>query len=445
SESFTVTATDSNNSGATGTLDVNVVDDVPKAFDDNPGGVASESQLTLTGSVLGNDVQGADRVATGPVTPNTIVGTYGTLQLFADGSYVYTLDKTDPQFMALNGGGSGTETFTYQLNDSDGDTSTANLVLQVHNNDDPVVLTGLEVNGGEVTVYEKNLPLGSANDGPALTQSGTFTVTALDGLKNLTVGGISVVTNGVAATFPQSEPTGFGNTLTITGYNASTGVISYSYTLNGTDSHPTGAGTNSISESFTVTATDSNNSGATGTLDVNVVDDVPKAFDDNPGGVASESLLTLTGSVLGNDVQGADRVATGPVTPNTIVGTYGTLQLFADGSYVYTLDKTDPQFMALNGGGSGTETFTYQLNDSDGDTSTANLVLQVHNNDDPVVLTGLEVNGGEVTVYEKNLPLGSANDGPALTQSGTFTVTALDGLKNLTVGGISVVTNGVAA
>ncbi len=445
SESFAVVATDTNNSSDNGSLDVNVVDDVPTAVDDANAQVASESLLTLSGSVLGNDVQGADRIATGPVTPNTIVGTYGTLQLFADGSYTYTLDKTDPQFIALNGGGNGTETFTYQLNDLDGDTSTANLVLQVHNNDDPVVLTGLNVNGGEVTVYEKNLPLGSANDGPALTQSGTFTVTALDGLKNLTVGGISVVTNGVAATFPQSEPTGFGNTLTITGYNASTGVISYSYTLNGTDSHPTGAGTNSISESFTVVATDTNNSSDNGLLDVNVVDDVPKAVDDNPAGIASESQLILSGSVLGNDVQGADRIATGPVTPNTIVGTYGTLQLFADGSYTYTLDKTDPQFIALNGGGNGTETFTYQLNDLDGDTSTANLVLQVHNNDDPVVLTGLNVNGGEVTVYEKNLPLGSANDGPALTQSGTFTVTALDGLKNLTVGGISVVTNGVAA
>ncbi|MBK3455443.1 retention module-containing protein [Pseudomonas sp. MF6754] len=447
SESFAVVATDSNNSSDNGLLDVNVVDDVPKAVDDNPAGIASESQLILSGSVLGNDVQGADRITTGPVTPTTIVGTYGTLQLFADGSYVYTLDKTDPQFMALNGGGNGngTETFTYQLNDLDGDTSTANLVLQVHNNDDPVVLTGLNVNGGEVTVYEKNLPLGSANDGSALTQSGTFTVTALDGLKNLTVGGISVVTNGVAATFPQSEPTGFGNTLTITGFNASTGVISYSYTLNGTDSHPTGAGTNSISESFAVVATDTNNSSDNGSLDVNVVDDVPTAVDDANAQVASESLLTLSGSVLGNDVQGADRIATGPVTPNTIVGTYGTLQLFADGSYTYTLDKTDPQFIALNGGGNGTETFTYQLNDLDGDTSTANLVLQVNNNDDPVVLTGLNVNGGEVTVYEKNLPLGSANDGPALTQSGTFTVTALDGLKNLTVGGISVVTNGVAA
>ncbi|KAA2227218.1 beta strand repeat-containing protein, partial [Pseudomonas brenneri] len=445
SESFTVAATDSNNSSATGSLDVNVVDDVPKANDDTNGQVASESQLILTGSVLGNDVQGADRIPTGPVTPATIIGTYGTLNLLADGSYTYTLDKTDTQFLALNGGGNGTETFTYTLTDADGDTSPANLVLQVHNNDDPVVLTGLEVNGGEVTVYEKNLPLGSANDGSALTQSGTFTVTALDGLKNLTVGGISIVTNGAVSTFPQSEPTGFGNTLTITNYNATTGVISYSYTLNGTDTHPTGANANSISESFTVTATDSNNSSATGSLDVNVVDDVPKANDDTNAQVASESQLILTGSVLGNDVQGADRIPTGPVTPATIVGTYGTLNLLADGSYTYTLDKTDTQFLALNGGGNGTETFTYTLTDADGDTSPANLVLQVHNNDDPVVLTGLEVNGGEVTVYEKNLPLGSANDGAALTQSGTFTVTALDGLKNLTVGGISVVSNGIAA
>ncbi|WP_314388319.1 type I secretion C-terminal target domain-containing protein, partial [Pseudomonas brenneri] len=426
-------------------LDVNVVDDVPKANDDTNGQVASESQLILTGSVLGNDVQGADRIPTGPVTPATIVGTYGTLNLLADGSYTYTLDKTDTQFLALNGGGNGTETFTYTLTDADGDTSPANLVLQVHNNDDPVVLTGLNVTGGEVTVYEKNLPLGSANDGSALTQSGTFTVTALDGLKNLTVGGISVVSNGIAATFPQSQPTGFGNTLTITNYNATTGVISYSYTLNGTDSHPTGADANSISESFTVTATDSNNSSATGLLDVNVVDDVPKANDDTNGQVASESQLILTGSVLGNDVQGADRIPTGPVTPATIVGTYGTLNLLADGSYTYTLDKTDTQFLALNGGGNGTETFTYTLTDADGDTSPANLVLQVHNNNDPVVLTGLQLNGGELTVYEKNLFDGTSPNSSALTQTGTFTVTALDGLKNLTVGGISVVTNGVTA
>ncbi|KAA0948309.1 retention module-containing protein [Pseudomonas sp. ANT_H4] len=444
-ESFSVVATDTNDSSATGALHISVVDDVPQAVDDSNLSTASESLQTLSGTVLGNDVQGADRVATGPITAGTFAGTYGSLVLAADGTYTYTLNTADADFIALHGGGNGTETFAYTLTDADGDTSTANLVLQVHNNNDPVVLTGLEVNGGELTVYEKNLPLGSATDTPALTQSGTFTVTALDGLQTLTVGGISVVSGGVAAGFPQSIPTGYGNTLTITGYNATTGVISYSYTLNGTDSHPTGAGANSISESFVVTAADSDTNTATGSLDVTIVDDVPKAVDDSNLNTASESLQTLSGTVLGNDVQGADRVATGPITAGTFAGTYGSLVLAADGTYTYTLNTADADFIALHGGGNGTETFAYTLTDADGDTSTANLVLQVHNNNDPVVLTGLEVNGGELTVYEKNLPLGSATDTPALTQSGTFTVTALDGLQTLTVGGISVVSGGVAA
>ena len=50
----------------------------------------------------------------------------------------------------------------------------------------------------------------------SLTQSGTFTVTALDGVTTLTVGGIAVVTAGVAAGFPQSITTPLGSTLTIT-------------------------------------------------------------------------------------------------------------------------------------------------------------------------------------------------------------------------------------
>ncbi|MFP3632480.1 hypothetical protein SB776_38390, partial [Burkholderia sp. SIMBA_045] len=82
--------------------------------------------------------------------------------------------------------------------------STANLVLQIHNNDDPVTLNGLDVYGGELTVYEKNLSDGTSPNTPALTQSGTFTVTALDGLQTLDVGGIHVVAGGVAAGFPQS-------------------------------------------------------------------------------------------------------------------------------------------------------------------------------------------------------------------------------------------------
>ncbi|MFJ5236264.1 retention module-containing protein [Pseudomonas neuropathica] len=444
SEQFTVIAGDSNGDTATGTLDVNITDDVPKAFDDS-NGTASETQLTLTGNVLTNDVQGADRVPTGPVTPGTFTGTYGTLVLNANGTYTYTLNTNDADFKNLHGGGNGTETFAYTITDSDGDTSTANLVLQIHNNDDPVVINGLNVEGGELTVYEKNLTDGSAPDSTALTQSGTFTITALDGVTTLTVGGIAVVTNGVAAGFPQSVTTPLGSTLTITGFNAATGVVSYSYTLVDNEAHPTANGANNLPEQFAVTVVDDNGTTANATLDVNIVDDLPKAVDDSNSGTASETLLTLTGNVLTNDVQGADRVPTGPVTPGTFTGTYGTLVLNANGTYTYTLNTNDADFKNLHGGGNGTETFAYTITDSDGDTSTANLVLQIHNNDDPVVISGLDVNGGELTVYEKNLSDGSAPDSTALTQSGTFTITALDGVTTLTVGGIAVVTNGVAA
>ncbi|MFY0730246.1 retention module-containing protein, partial [Pseudomonas sp. NFX15] len=446
-EHFTVVANDSNGDSATGSLDINITDDVPKAVDDH-NGTASETQLTLNGNVLTNDVQGADRVTvgenSGPITPGTFTGTYGTLVLNANGTYTYTLNTSDADFKALHGAGNGTETFTYTLTDADGDSSTANLVLQIHNNDDPVTIGGLSVEGGELTVFEKNLSDGSAPDSAALTQNGTFTVTALDGVTSLTVGGISVVTDGVAAGFPQSITTPLGSTLTITGFNAATGVVSYSYTLNDNEAHPTANGANNLPEQFAVTVVDDNGTTATGSLDVNIVDDLPKGVDDSNLHTASETLLTLNGNVLTNDVQGADRVTvgenTGPITAGTFTGTYGTLVLNANGTYTYTLNTSDADFKALHGGGNGTETFTYTITDSDGDTSTANLVLQVHNNDDPV---SLDVSGGQLTVYEKNLTYGSEPDAPALTQNGTFTVTAPDGLQSLTVGGVSLISGGV--
>ncbi|VVO68444.1 retention module-containing protein [Pseudomonas fluorescens] len=451
-EQLTVVAGDSNGDTVTGTLDVNITDDVPLAVDDSNANAASETLLTLTGSVLPNDTQGADRIPvgpnSGPVIGGTFTGTYGTLVLNPNGTYTYTLNTSDADFKALHGGGSATETFPYTLTDADGDTSTANLVLQIHNNDDAVTLDGLNVNGGELTVSEINLGDGSSPDASALTQSGTFTITALDGVQTLSVGGINVVVGGVAAGFPQSVVTPLGSTLTITGFNATTGVVSYSYTLVDNEAHPAGNNANSLPEQFAVTVVDDNGTTATGTLDVNIVDDLPQGVDDS-GGTASETLLTLNGNVLSNDVQGADRVTlgenAGPITPGTFNGIYGTLVLNANGTYTYTLNTSDADFKALHGGGDSTETFAYTITDADGDISTANLVLNIHNNDDPVTLDGLNANGGELTVYEKNLGDGSSPNIPALTQTGTFTITALDGVTTLTVGGIAVVTNGVAA
>ncbi|MBA1205432.1 hypothetical protein G7009_27380, partial [Pseudomonas capeferrum] len=165
-------------------------------------------------------------------------------------------------------------------------------------------------------------------------QNGTFTVTAPDGLQTLTVGGINVLSGGIASGFPQTLITALGNTLTITGYNASTGVVSYSYTLTDNEAHPTANGANSLSESFVVSATDTDGSTATDNLDVTIVDDLPTAANDGNLATATEQQTMLTGNVLSNDTQGADRIVisptTGPITAGTFTGTYGTLMLAAD-------------------------------------------------------------------------------------------------------------------
>ncbi|MDD0996358.1 retention module-containing protein [Pseudomonas sp. TNT2022 ID1044] len=407
SEHFTVVASDSDGDTATGSLDINITDDVPKAIDDD-NGVASETQLTLNGNVLTNDVQGADRVPvgenSGPITPGTFIGTYGTLVLNANGTYTYTLNTSDPDFKALNGGGNGTETFTYTLTDADGDSSTANLVLNIHNNDDGVTINGLDVEGGELTVYEKNLTDGTSPNTAALTQNGTFTVTALDGLQTLTVGGITVVSGGVAVGFPQSITTPLGSTLTITGFNPETGVVSYSYALVDNETHPDAEGTNSITENFNVVATDTDGSTASGQINVNIVDDLPTA---KPDADSVQEGGTVSGNVLDNDIGGADglgavigvRAGGNTSTPavgglNTqINGNYGYLTLDANGNAVY---HSNPN--AVSGPGA-VDVFTYTVRDADGDQSTTTITIDVYNS------CLQAVSDSDVTVYEKALDL----------------------------------------
>uniref|UniRef100_UPI002413011A retention module-containing protein n=1 Tax=Pseudomonas sp. RIT-To-2 TaxID=3462541 RepID=UPI002413011A len=449
-ENLPVTATDSNGSSSSGSVVVSVVDDVPQAINDNPTTPATEQNLVLTGNVLTNDIQGADRIpitaTSGPITAGTYTGTYGTLVLAPDGSYTYTLNAAGQAFHDLHGGGTGTDSFTYTLSDADGDTSTAVLTLNIANINDQVTITAPEAGGLSTSVNEANLADGTSPNAAALVQTGQFTVGAPDGLQTLTVGGVAVVTNGVGISSPVSVVTQLG-TLTINSYNPTTGVVSYSYTLTHTDTHPDVQGPNALSETFAVVATDTDGSTASTQLTATIVDDVPQAINDSPTTPATEQNLVLTGNVLTNDIQGADRIpvtaTSGPITAGTYTGTYGTLVLAADGTYTYTLNAAGQAFHDLHGGGSGIETFTYTLNDADGDTSTAVLTLNIANINDQVTITAPEAGGLSTTVNEANLADGSSPNAAALVQTGQFTVSAPDGLQTLTVGGIAVVTNGV--
>jgi VCBS repeat-containing protein len=234
------------------------------------------------------------------------------------------------------------------------------------------------------------------------------------------VGGIAVVTGGVAAGFPQSIVTALGNTLTITGFNSTTGVVSYSYTLTDNETHPNANGANSIIENLNVVATDVDGSTALGQINVNIVDDLPTA---NPDHATIAEGATASGNVLNNDIGGAD----GPALSGAVVGvragsdtstsaigglntqingTYGYLTLDANGNAVY---HSNPNSVGAPG---ATDVFTYTVRDADGDESTTTITINVAD------CTLVAASDRDVTVHEKALDL--TKDGQDLA-AGTVT------------------------
>jgi VCBS repeat-containing protein len=308
----------------------------------------------------------------------------------------------------------------------------------------PVTDNGVTLGSSDVTLNEANFQNGSAPNSAALTQTGTIKVTAADGLQTLIIGGINVVSNGVAITAPQSVTLPSGSTLTILGYNPATGEVTYSYTLNGPQNHNQGDGTVN-NEQIAVHAVDSDGDVADGSINVHVTDDVPHA---NPDiGYVLEGGET-SGNILANDASGADGPGAGgliigiragadtstPVTTGVgtvIQGLYGSLIVDANGQASYVANP--------NSGATGDhqDVFTYTIRDADGDTSTTTVTVNVFHND------GVVIGGSDCTLNEANLPDGSDPNTAALTQTGTVKITAPDGLQTLTIGGIHVIDNGV--
>ncbi|MFD2054170.1 DUF5801 repeats-in-toxin domain-containing protein [Mesorhizobium calcicola] len=456
-ENFTVTLTDQDAQSVNGTLSVNIVDDVPTAVADTDA-VAAGSHAPIGGNVIsgagsdgdaaGADTKGADDVTVAGVAAGTtnadldsgvtlnapIHGTYGTLTLQADGSYSYVRDAGTP--------GGVHDVFTYTIKDGDGDLSHTTLTISIGNSTPTISDLTPAAGGGDVVVNENDLLAsrgsgesdGSDSSKESTTQGGTFTIASPDGIASLAIEGHAFITNGVFTA--GSFTTLFGNTLTVTGYNAGTGVVSYTYTLLDNEGHPTAQGTNSLFENFTVTLTDQDAQSVNGTLSVNIVDDVPHA--DNDANSVTEGLghstggnvFGATGASAGDDADtiGADGGAVtrayfgaeadaGSATYTTvsgatvIAGTYGNLVLNPDGTYTYTLTTASIPV------GVTSETFTYEIKDGDGDTDLGQLVIGL-NQDQNVP----ETTDSKATVYEDGLADGVQHGANSETATGSFTV-----------------------
>ena len=458
-QNFAIVATDRNGSTASGSIDVQIVDDLPTARADVDGVAAGtygpEGGNVITGEgtvsgAAGADTKGADGAAVAGVAAGAVEGAsvdvetvgqavqgqYGTLTLNVDGSYSYVRAAGTP--------GGVSDSFTYTLRDGEGDLSVATLRIDIADSD--VVIISIPRIGEGTVVDEAGLDagVGAAPGSNAAanieTTAGAITYSAPDAPSTVTINGQLITQVG------QTIDTDKG-TLKITGI--SEGRIEYSYTLTDNTSG------DDVTDSFVVTIADVDGDIATDTLVITILDDHPTAVADVDS-VKEDGPLVADGNVLTGanvtdanntdgvaDVQGADGAtvtdiafdgATGTVG-EPLPGTYGSLIILADGRYTYTLNNANGVVQGLDSTEQLTEEFSYTITDGDGDSRSATITITINGNDDGVTITNLSGEGAEQIVYEDDLADGSSPDASALTRTGSFDVTALDGVGTITVGG----------
>ncbi|NNG03874.1 MAG: tandem-95 repeat protein, partial [Inquilinus sp.] len=318
------------------------------------------------------------------------------LTMGADGGYIY-----DPNgaFEGLQVGQTGTDSFTYTVDDGHGGTDTATVTVTIEGaNDGPT----------------------AADDVAATDEDLAFTVIAADGVlsndSDVDLGDTLTVSavQGVAANVGSAMTLASGALLTM---NADG---SYSYDPNGQYDSLRAGETGTDTFEYTVTDSQGASQTATVTVTINGVNNGPVVGDD-VGATGENAVLTVSAvdGVLSNDfdpdagdslsVVIVDGVDVDPVNGAQVTLASGAvLTMFADGSYSY-----DPgtAFDYLYEGLTATDSFTYTAGDSaDGTTAGTVTITLTGSNDGPVaVADSIVVDSMEFTGIEPDFGV-LAND-----------------------------------
>ena len=272
-------------------------------------------------------------------------------------------------------------------------------------------------------VQEANLKNGTEPKPEGAFAQGFMTINAPDGVATITIGSVTVLENGVfIAGTKVSTDEGY---LEVTGFNASTGRLDYTYHLTDPTREHEEDGQDKIAHELVVTVTDTDGSVGSGVILVEIVDDVPTlSVTDQIDSVESGTESgTVTGQISYNfgadDGEGKSFTITTVKDGETVVVNYpvgegsvtvesdhGTLTVNSDGSYSY---KANPDT-------DGTDSFTFKITDADGDSAAEQTIdVTVTAADGPVI----DEKNGVITVNEAGLPGGTAENEPSETISWT--------------------------
>jgi len=311
SDVFTYQVSDGNGGVSTVTVNlvISVINDDP--FGVNDSYVVNEGETINVGSntgLLNNDTDSENDL----LSASLLVGpNHGSLSVNSDGSFSYTHDGSE----------TSTDAFVYQVDDGQGGTSTASVVLNVLPvNDAP---TGV----GESYTVDEDQALSqdvSANDFD--TESSTLSYTVQDGPANAQSFNLNA-----DGTFDYQPNAGF------------VGIDSFTYEVSD------GAGGTGI---------------ASVTINVELVNEVPDVIGETFQLLSGENLEVTEASLLDNDidVDGDPLIAILADPP-----TNGGILLAQDGTFVY---EPDPGFV-------GVDSFTYQVNDGTANSSVVRVQISV--------------------------------------------------------------------
>ena len=268
------------------------------------------------------------------------------------------------------------------------------------------------------------------------TASGAMIIDAKDGVSTIVIGGVLVFDGAFTG---NRVPTDEGY-LEVTGFNADTGRLDYTYHLTQSTQEHQGKGEDSIAHDLVVTVTDTDGSTGSGVISVVITDDVPsiKSFTHE---IEEGENAPIVGSALSGAVAGADGANFAWDASQN--GNFGTITLNADGSYSYRLDPDNAKVKALTEGDTLTENFTYTYTDADGDMAKGSVTITINGVNNGIVVEPTDPDAGsdKVTVYESGLVNGSEAGDKPISASGSLLISAPDGVASIVIGGKQVVVN----
>ena len=425
-----VIATDIDGDIATGTVNLQVSDDVPDMTVSGTDTVAEDAASPINGT-WDNASAGADGAASTVVKVGSdayaldtdINLAQGTLRVNADGSWTFdpnSLDQDEPQSL----------TFSVEVTDADNDIASDDHTITITDGAGPMAGDPITL-----TVDDENLADGS---NPALPVEDSDDIVFTAG------------SDAIASIVFATDLTGLDSSLDwtrvsdnqIVGRDAGVDIVTLDLnvvgdtatvkaTLNDNyDSHP-GFTADDIQAlgSVGVVATDIDGDTATGMVNVQVSDDLPSAQDYIGGNYtegSSNNVVAADAAATLGIAGGADGLNSS-LQAISFTGGQGTLFINGSGQLVYT----PPANVANTNGDPVDDVFSYTVTDKDNDSVTRQVTVSITD-------TGVtELSASNALVDEDDLPLGNndsatGDDNPVSSGTISYSVGA-DGFESVSL------------